>query len=235
MRKGFSLLESLIGLTIMFLVVCGSLESFGTARRVFYRLRLRQENSQAAWAALDKIRFDIRLAGQGLLRPMRLGLVSAFEADGSTWVFYRGGGQTILLSDASAGQTYLEADAVGEDWDGRTVCLFDRTKGETAVVVAAAGGRLELAEPLTRAYPAAETRVIVLRQTSFYLDGGTNILRRKADASPAQPLCEGVGAFSLSLDSDRFLAEVRLSLSSAPEKIYGLSILAPNAALGPRL
>ncbi|MBN1940274.1 MAG: hypothetical protein JW843_11860 [Candidatus Aminicenantes bacterium] len=232
MRKGFSLLESLIGLTIMFLVVWGSLESFGTARRVFYRLRLRQENSQAAWAALDKIRFDVRLAGRGLSRPLRLGLLSAFETAEEKWTMMRAGDRPVLQADVAAGQTTLKVNVAGEDWAGRTLCLFDRSHGETATIAGSGGGFVDLSAPLVRAYRAAETTAVVLLRTTIYLDGGTSILRRKADASPAQPLCEGVDSFVFSLDAARCLASVRLALVSSPEKSYDLSIMAENAALG---
>ena len=234
MRKGFSLLESLVGLVIFLFLICGSLEFFGTARRVFFRLRAREENSQAAWAALDKIRTDVRLAGQGLARPMRLGLVSAFEQDDGKWVLVRGGSAPLLTADAAPGQTMLMVNETEEAWAGRTICLFDRTHGETAPILSSGGGILELASPLANAYRAAETSAAVLQKTTLYLEDAQGVLRRKADASPAQPLCEDVDSFEFSLDAQGCLASVRLAHTSAPEKHYVLKILARNAALGRR-
>jgi len=232
MKKGFSLIESLLATIISLLFICASLEFFGTARRVFFRLRDRQERSQAAWAALDKIRADLRAAGFGLVRPTRLGLVSGFEQDGEKWILIRSGGEPALSADAWAGQTTLAVNQADESWAGRTICLFDRTRGETAQVRSSEDGTLELAGPLLNDYRAGETGAVVLQKTTLYLDPAQHVLRRKADASPAQPLLENVGSFVLSIDAGRCLAEVRLSLGAAPEKIYALSILARNAALG---
>lgn len=234
MRKGFTLLEFLLGTLIFLLMVIGSLEFFGTSRRVFFRLRTRQENSQAAWAALDKIRSDVLLAGQGLARPIRLGLVSGFEQDGDRWILNRAEAGPELTADPSSGQTILAVDAADEDWAGKTICLFDRTKGEAAQVQSSGGGFIILASPLLHDYRAGEASAVVLRKTAVYLDEGPHILRRKADASPAQPLLEEVGSFAFTLDFDRCLASVRLELQAAPEKAYALTILARNAALGKR-
>jgi type II secretory pathway pseudopilin PulG len=234
MRKGFSLLESLVGIVVFLFIICGSLEFFGTARRVFFRLRDREESSQAAWAAMEKIQTDVRLAGQGLARPMRLGLVSAWEHDDGKSILIRGGSGPRLTADAAPGQTMLMVSETEESWAGRTVCLFNKTIGETALVLSSGGGILELASPLANGYRAAETSTVVLQKTTLYLDDAQGVLRRKADASPAQPLCEDVDAFEFSFDASSCLAAVRLALASAPEKPYVLKTLARNAALGRR-
>ncbi|MCX6566651.1 MAG: hypothetical protein NTW38_09595 [Candidatus Aminicenantes bacterium] len=230
--RGFSLLESLISLFIFFLIFVGSLEFFGTVRRVFYRLQSRQENRQAAWAALDKIRTDVLAAGQGLARPMRLGLLAAFEQIDGRWVLVRAEASPSLSSDPRAGQTILAVAETDGDWAGRTVCLYDKTKGEKAIVRSSENGILTLSTPLQYDYRASETTAAVLRTTSVYLDVGQNILRRKIDSSPAQPLLEDVLSFALSVDSGTCLAETQLALASEPEESYALKILARNASLG---
>jgi len=230
--RGFTLLESLVGMVIFLLVICGSLEFFGTSARIFSRLLGRQENRQAAWAALDRIRADIREAGRGLARPIRLGVLSGFEQADDRWILVAAEANLALRADPAAGTTILSvSDAVG-DWAGRALCLCDGRKGETAVISSAGNGTLALAAPLLQSYRAAETSSAVLRKTAVYLDAGSHILRRKIDSSPAQPLLEDVQTFALSVDSAGDLAMVRLSLSSAPEEFYALKILARNAALG---
>jgi hypothetical protein len=234
MRKGFSLLESLLASLIFLLIMCGSLEFFGTARRVFFRLRDRQENSQAVWSALEKIRSDLVSAGEGLARPMRLGLVSGIERDGDRWVLTREGKRSALTADAASGQTTLAVNAAEEDWAGRTLCLFDQFQGETIGVRNAGDGLLELESPLAHGYRGTDTVALILQKTVVYLDEGQSVLRRKADASPAQPLLENVLSFDMAFDFAKCLAELRLTVGPAPEKSYALSILARNAALGMR-
>lgn len=229
---GFTLLESLIGMLIFFLVICGSLEFFGTSARVFSRLLGRQENRQAAWAALDRIRADVREAGSGLARAIRLGVLSGFEQADDRLTLVAAEASPALDTDAAAGTMVLSVSGAAEEWAGRALCLCDRINGETAVISSAGDGRLTLAEPLRRGYRAAETSLAVLRKTGVYLDAGSNVLRRKIDASPAQPLLEDVQTLALSVDSAGGLVRARLSLISAPEEFYALQILARNTALG---
>lgn len=234
MKKGFSLLENLVGLTVFFLIVCGTLEFFGTARRVFFRLRAREESCQAAWAALDRIRADVLAAGQGLARPMRLGLVSGFEQADGRWVLLRAGAAPRLTADAVSGQTRLTVSQTEETWSGRILAVFEANHGEIVEIQSSADGILELSTPLASGYRSACASVAILQKTTLYLDDEQHILRRKADASPAQPLCENVHSFDLAFEAGRALAAVRLALASAPEKSYALTILARNTALGNR-
>ncbi|MHB8054056.1 MAG: PulJ/GspJ family protein [Candidatus Aminicenantales bacterium] len=230
--RGFTLLESLIGMFIFFLVLCGSLEFFGTSARVFSRLLGRQENRQAAWAALDRIRADIREAGSGLARPIRLGVLSGFEQTEGRWTLVAAEASPALGADATAGTATLSVSGTVGNWTGRSLCLCDGSNGETAVVLSAGDGSLTLTEPLHRSYRADEASLAVLRKTAFYLDADSHILRRKIDSSPAQPLLEDVQTFDLDTDSVNGLVRSRLSLISAPEEFYALKILARNAALG---
>ena len=230
--RGFSLLESLISLSVFFLIFAGSLEFFDTARRVFFRLQSRQENRQAAWAALDRIRTDVLAAGQGLARPMRLGLLTPAEQKDGRWVFVRAEASPPLSADPRAGQTTLALAETDEAWIGRTVCLYDKRKGETAIIQSSENGTLTLSSPLHSDYRASDSAAAILRTTAVYLDAGQNVLRRKIDSSPAQPLLEDVCSFAFFLDSGTCLAETRLSLASEPEESYALKIMARNASLG---
>ena len=230
-RRGFTLIESLIGMVVFFLVICGSLDFFGTSARVFSRLLGREENRQAAWAALDRIRSDIREAGSGLARPIRLGAVSGFERAGERWILTAAEAAPALIAAPAAGATTLAVSKTDEAWIGRGLCLCDGSGGETAVITASEEGTLTLAGPLKRSYRVEETQLAVLRKTALYLDAASGVLRRKIDASPAQPLLEEVETFSLFVDSTGCLIQAPLSLSAAPEDIYALKVLARNAAL----
>lgn len=230
-RRGFTLIESLIGMLVFFMVICGSLEFFGTSTRVFSRLLGRQENRQAAWAALERIRSDIREAGSGLARAIRLGVLKGFEQIDDRWILISAAAGPALSAAPAAGATVLAANETDKDWIGRELCLHDGSGGEIAVISGVGEGTLTLAAPLQRIYRAEETELSVLRKTALYLDSGSAVLRRKIDASPAQPLLEEVDTLTLSIDSSGCLFQARLSLSSAPEEFYALKILARNAAL----
>ena len=230
--QGFSLLEGLLSLSVFFLIFAGSLEFFGTARRVFFRLQSRQELRQGAWAALDKIRTDVQAAGRGLARPIRLGVLAPYERIDGRWVLVQAETSPALLADPRAGGASITVASSPADWAGRKICVCDKTKGETAVIQSSENGILTLAMPLRWDYRAAETSVSILRTTALYLDDGQGVLRRKIDSSPAQPLLEDVSLFDFLIDSRTCLAEACLSLAPEPEVIHALKILARNAALG---
>lgn len=230
-RRGFTLLESLIGMLISFMIIGGSLEFFGTSARVFSRLLGRQENRQAAWAALDRIRSDVRGAGRGLSRAIRLGIVPGFEESAGRWILTAAEAAPALIADPPAGASVLAVSNADEDWIGRGLCLCGESGGEIAVIAGAGEEALALAAPLQRSYRAGETSLAVLRKITLYLDAGSGILRRKIDASPAQPLLEGVETFVLSAAPGDCLVQARLSFISAPEEFYVLKILARNTAL----
>ena len=112
------------------------------------------------------------------------------------------------------------------------LCLFDGSKGETAVISSAEDGILTLARRFFATTGRRKPRLAVLRKTALYLDAEQRVLRRKIDSSPAQPLLEDVSIVRPSSIPRTCLAEARLSLGSAPEESYALKILARNAALG---
>jgi prepilin-type N-terminal cleavage/methylation domain-containing protein len=232
MKKGFSLLESLLGLVVFSLIILGSLEFFGTVQTVFFRLQSSQENCQAVWVALERIRTDFVLAGQGLVRPMRLGLINGVERDGETWILRRANRCPKLTADPISGRTALDVTDADGDLAGRVLCLFDEAKGETVFIRESGDGILTLSSPLQHDYRAADATVIVLQKTSLFLEASKGVLRRKNDEASAQPLLEDVHAFELRYDPASCLAFARVSLISAPEEFYEIQFLAKNAALG---
>jgi len=227
MRRGFSLLESLISLTVFCIVILAGFESFGTARYVFFKLRDAQESRMAALAALERIRADILQAGLGLDAPLRLGLVEGIIADGDAGVFVSAETSVSI----SAGQAAVFAPNLVDFAAGRSVCVCAGAKGETAVIQGADGAGVTLSSPLAFDYPAGETRLILLRRVSIYLDAKTAVLRRKINASSAQPLLEGTASFAFEFERASSLAAVRFRLEIDREKIHEISAVAKNLAL----
>ena len=68
-----------------------------------------------------------------------------------------------------------------------------------------------------------EVRVVL-----YYFDTEKSTLRRKAGAGTAQPLLEGVGAFSCIFDRSTQMTEVEIRLALDLEKSYGLKFLSKN-------
>ena len=111
--RGFTLVECLIGLSLSFFVVCACLEFFGAAQKSYFRLKEKEEASQSALAALDKMSADILRAGEGLVLPVSLGLIEPVAESG-------GGLEIILLAP------HVDYRG-GADW---TWGVFDRYFGD---------------------------------------------------------------------------------------------------------
>ena len=65
--RGFTLVEFLISLSLLFVIVLAGFGFFVHAQSLFFKLRDAVEDSQDALSAIDKIRIDLMRAGGGLV------------------------------------------------------------------------------------------------------------------------------------------------------------------------
>jgi len=228
---GFSLIESLLALTFFLLIILTSIEFFGSARTLFFKLQDAQLDRESAQAALEKLKGDLLRAGEGLLPPIRLGLIGGIEAENGILVIKNGAKAGILSEDARAGRTAIEVENA-EDFDpGRSIYLFDKNKGESLVVAAADGHDLTLTSPLAFDYIKGESSVALVQTISYYLDMERSTLRRRVNSGISQPVIEGVQAFSAGLTGGGRLAVAGLRLRSKPETSYEMAVVPKNLAL----
>jgi len=232
-RKGFSLIECLLGLSLFFLAAAAAMESFRTARTVFARLKGSQESGLAAYAALEKVRFDLARAGLGLGEAAAWGALEPVVASGSSLALASAEAEFALAGDVAAGEDFiiLEED-VEEIKPRREICLVGPGGAEIRTVAAAAAGGIVLASPLERGYDSATGRLVLIETVRIFLDADGRTLRRKVNASPAQPLLDDLSSFATSYDRDANLAAIRLTLAAPEEKTYALSLCPKNTLLG---
>jgi hypothetical protein len=232
-RRGSSLIEGLIGLSLFFLAAAAAMEAFGAARTAFARLKDSQESRLAAAAALEKIRFDLGRAGLGLAAAVEAGAVEPVAVSGPNLVLASADGEFPLAGDVPAGADFVMLEEeVEEVKPRREVCLVGPEGAEVRTVVSAAAGGIVLDAPLERSYDAASGRLVLVETVRIFLDDDGRTLRRKVNASPAQPLLDDVSSFTPSYDPDANLAAVRLTLAIPEEKIHALSLCPKNARLG---
>jgi Tfp pilus assembly protein PilW len=230
-QKGISLIESLLALTFFLVIILASFEFFGTTRKVFFKLQGAQMAQESAMAALDKIRTDVHKAGQGLIEPINLGAVSGIESADGALIVMSAEKNSVLLADAQAGQTTLSLEDAGGFTAGKTVCLFDKNKGEALKIVSVSGQSVTLASPLSLNYAKEESVVLLLYIVTFYLDAEKSTLRRKVNAGTPQPLLENVQYFASGYDAGANLTTVGLRLTSGSEKIHEITVFPKNMAL----
>lgn len=231
MRRGLTLVETVLSLVIFLIVVLAGLESFGTARNVFFRLRDAQESRLAALGAIDRIKAEVLQAGRGLGALIRLGLAAGLEETAEGWAFWSAETEAAPESDLVAGQAFIPLSGFGEVAAGRRVALLGGENGEVATVREAGPAGITLASPIGRDYPAARTAVVLLRRAAVYLDEKAAVLRRKVNAAPGQPLLEDVKAFGLAFDPPQRRVTVMFRMKSPAGVCYETTIAAKNLAL----
>jgi prepilin-type N-terminal cleavage/methylation domain-containing protein len=208
MRKGFTLMESLLSLSLTLIIVLAGYEFFGVSRAFFFRLKDRSEQRQAALAALDMIREDVRRAGQGLSVPIGLGLVSGLEA-----------GQTIL--------TVRHAEGLKQK---RLVCLVQAGQGQVLEISRIQDKTLTVNPAAEAFYKKEEACLLLLETVDYSLDRLAGVVRRKENNGSGQPLLEEAALLDCISETASRLTTIRLAVQPQREKVYETWILPKNLA-----
>ena len=224
-------MESTLALALFLIVVLASLEFFGFTRSLFLKFKDKEETREAALSALDKMRVDLLAGGSGLLEPIELGLLEGIGQNESALVILSREKDLYPFNDLVEGQTRIRLQSTYGVKKGREICIFDSRKGEVKSIFRVAKKSIVLSSPLNFSFLKEKTQVCLLKKISLFLDMDKKILRRKANASPAQPLLEDAILFAFSYEKASNLARLHLALESNKEKKYEISVFPKNAAL----
>ena len=232
MRKpGFTLLECLVGMALSLFVVAAGLEFFGLSQRVFLRVKSREEAAHGALAAADRMRIDLLHAGCGLAAETALGLVEPVAADAETLRTASLERPLALAAEARAGDARLLLGSTADIAAGQDIALSDGLAGEVRTVAAVEPGAVVLREPLAAGYSPASATLSLLERVAYFLDAPAGVLRRRVNASPAQPLLEEVAAAAWRHDPAAGLVRVRLELEVEGAHPHEATVFLKNPAL----
>jgi prepilin-type N-terminal cleavage/methylation domain-containing protein len=233
MRKtqGFSLLEVLISLTIFSFIVLGTLECFIKARSYFLEMKQEHEANQSVLTALDKIKTDVSQSGKGLLSASRLKILESLSCENNVLNIKICEQPLISSSSLYQGQTRIFFKDTRPLKKKRKICLFDSCKGEVKKISSVDSVSCVLSTPLSHSYEKDQVSIVLLRELKFYLDEKKDIVRRKVNSSPAQPLLEETSDFSCSYDEMTNLVKITLSVKTKEEVPYEAFIFPKNTAL----
>jgi hypothetical protein len=221
-------MESLIGLCLTLAILLASFGFFSMGRRVFFKLKSAEEDRLAAMAALAKIRSDLAQAGGGLETPMALGLISGLEISGAKLSIMSLDDSLTPIADLDAGSSRLFCAETPDVAKGRIVCLHDNDKGEIQIAEGSGQGYILCATPFRNSYKKEEVRILIVGSVDYYLDKA--VIRRKANASSAQPLLEEVETWEVEAGGNRNLVRFGLRLKGK-ERLHEMSVFAKNMAL----
>lgn len=228
--RGFSLLELLIVMGFSLLVFAAAFEFFGITRSFFFKLKDAEEDNLTVQAALGKMRIDLLRAGFGLEFAARAGVVEGVM-EGDSLVLTSQEARYLLAADCSAGERRITLEKAPGLGAGDRICLADEEKSERLTISALEGNTVIVSEPLLYSYALADAGFILLEEVSYFLDERASILRRKVNASPAQPLFENAGIFEFSYLKEENLVRVKLGTKKNTERIYELSVFPKNLGL----
>lgn len=230
-RNGFSLLESLLSLSLFFIILVSSLEFFGFSRNIFLKLTKEEKTEEAVSFALDKIRIDLLDSGRGLSVPLKLGLLEGISDKEESLTIYCQEDIYSLSTDLSSGQERITFDKSHNIKKGREICIFDSEKGEVKSVSPEDRKSIVLSSPLHASYTKDISTLVLLQKISFFLDQDSQTLRRKVNASSPQPLLEDVVDFGFHYDRSANLIKLSLTLKENKERRYEISVFPKNMAL----
>jgi hypothetical protein len=228
---GFTLLESLISLTLFFFLFLGGISFFNSAKSHFFSIKAIYETNESLLAAADKIKLDLEQAGQGLATPMNLGLVRGLRIEPERVEICFREQEFLMDADLQPGQTKIQLPTTYRVGTGREICILDAVKGEKAAVISSGSGYMIISRPLQHGYSASDSRLLLIKQISLYLDRQTQILRRKVNTSSAQPLLEKATLFGKNYDEASHLLKITLRIQSKKEREYAFSIRPKNMLL----
>jgi len=235
--KGFSLLESLISLTLSLFILVSALEVITQVKKVYHRLQVEQEVSLGISIALEKIREDLEKAGTGL---------NGCWPAGNRWPIEVGTSRITVLSselmikiaaDVQAGQNW----ALIVPWTGfssklragRAILITSQNQTDLVEIVSISNNQVTLTPAFSSSFQAAESIAYLLEEVEIYLDSEQSVLRRKVNKTSGQPLLEDVLSFEPAYDPDTNLLCLKLQTGLKKEKTYELFFYPKNTAKKP--
>jgi len=229
--RGFTLIECLLGLALSLFVITAGLEFYARAHKAFSRLKAREEAGQAALAALDRMRIDLLHAGRGLVPEIGLGLVEAAEATAGELRATSLERMLALAAGAGAGDTRLALVSTAGIAAGQRIALRDGAAGEVRTITGVEPGAVVVDAPLERGYPPASAVLSLLESVAYFLDGPSRVLRRRVNASPAQPLLEDTAAAAWALDPAALVVRIRIEPGTEGAHPHEATVFLKNPAL----
>jgi prepilin-type N-terminal cleavage/methylation domain-containing protein len=233
-EKGFSLVESLISLSIFLVIVLATLEFFGFSRRLYLKLKIQEETGLAAFSALERMKTDLLQAGAGLLDQIHLGLVEGITKADEALIIFSQEKTFSAVTNLLEGQTRIQLESTEGIKKEREVCIFDSSKGELKSIASVEKNSIALSSPLSFSFLKEKTRITLLERISLFFDSEEQIIRRKVNSSPAQPLLEEAASFSFDYEKTTNIVRLRLALASRKEKTYEISVYPKNTAMANR-
>lgn len=234
-QRGFSLIEGLISLFLFLMIALFSFECFRSVRAHFSELKESETDNTAAYAALDRMRRDLRDAGLGLETAMTFRVLEClYETQEKLVILSKD--QDIAIEEAlTSGQQRILTPDAPIIKRGHQIGIFNDQGGEIHSVSSVDQQSIVIESPLESDYLQEDASVVLLRKITLYFDEDNGVIRRKVNASPAQPLLESVALFEFEYAKDTNLVNLGFILMIDKEKNYETTVFPKNIAMASAL
>lgn len=230
-QRGFSLLEGLISLFLFLLIVLFSLDCFLAVKEHFVKLKESETSNTAVYAALDRMRRDLSDAGLSLAEAMALQVLEGINEEQGRLVVLSKDEDLDMGENLFFGQQRILSGDARKVKKGHLVGIITPYGGEVHSVVMADQNSIVIDSPLASDYLLANTSLVLLRKISLFFDETKGVIRRKVNASPAQPLLEDVASFAFEYIKDANLVRLDIALEGDEEKKYETTVYPKNTAM----
>jgi len=228
-EHGFSLIESLISLSLSTIIVLACLEFFSHTRVLFTKIKEKFESTESIYFTFDRIRIDLQCGGQGLLTPINLGVLEPINISADQLAIFSREKKIELKDDLFPGQTHIQLEDIKGLKKNRILCIFDSQQGEMKNIAGVDSTGISLSTQLKNHYQLDSTTALLIRTISIYMDKESHILRRKINNSPAQPLLENTLKFKCFYEGKK-LIYFRIYMKNEEDKFYEINFVPKNSS-----
>ena len=231
-NKGFTLLEVLVSLSLFLLILTLTLKITAINKKIFHRLKEQEETTEFCFSAIEKMKMDILRAGELLRDVQEFNLLESIQVHENKLIIRYGEQTSCLLENAIAGVRSIQIINSKSFKKNRKIIIKGKRKGEITEIFKKQNSTLILKNPLSFDYKKEDTEIILIKEISYFLDPAENILRRKVNRSPAQPLIDGITFFEVEYSKDKNLLFIKFKKEN--EKFFQILIFPKNLSFSLR-
>jgi len=225
MIRGFTMIELLVGLTLMLTVFSLVITNMGQSVKTARDLTRRQNLLEAVFFTVDRLKEDLVKCGMRFQELRRVWDIPVISHTPSSVAITYGKAGTFLSQPAQKGEDWLMAENLHCFAKNKQIVIYDPAfqAHEFAKIRRIRNGLIHLQEKLVHGYPENAV-VILIRRIEYKYYQKQGILKRKVDRGYFQPLVEEVTDFQVSVSPRNPALLYRLEINRR-EQVQGYIFL----------
>ncbi len=225
MIKGFTLVEMLVVLALMFMIATVVVSQVVGSSRCSQKIINNQQRMEAIFHTVDAIRSDLTKCGMRLQEASTRFGFPMFEHSTQSFKVLYGVGEEILKEECWEEDTAISINRNEFFTRRKAILIYDTERGyyEFNEIKAWDSDRLILAEPLQHDYSKGSAAV-VLKQVEYKIYSDQKALKRKVNRGYFQPIIEEVTDFNVKFFPEAVSVLYRIEVNNK-EQVRGYIFL----------